>query len=49
MTHPLFDIDRFRRNIEAAYFQMWTIWQRGEQPRSFAVAESLLPPNPTAS
>src|SRR5215831_5303855 len=37
LTHPLFDIDRFRRHIEAAYLQMWEIWQRGEQPRSFAV------------
>ena len=37
LTHPLFDTDRFRRHIEAAYLQMWEIWQRGEQPRSFAV------------
>jgi predicted O-linked N-acetylglucosamine transferase (SPINDLY family) len=37
MTHPLFDTERFRRHIEAAYLQMWEIWQRGEQPRSFAV------------
>src|SRR6516162_1117897 len=37
LTHPLFDIDRFRHHIEAAYLQMWGIWQRGEQPRSFAV------------
>jgi predicted O-linked N-acetylglucosamine transferase (SPINDLY family) len=37
LTHPLFDTDRFRRHIEAAYLQMWGVWQRGEQPRSFAV------------
>jgi predicted O-linked N-acetylglucosamine transferase (SPINDLY family) len=37
LTHPLFDTDRFRRHIEAAYLQMWEIWQRGEQPRSFTV------------
>ena len=37
LTHPLFDTDRFRRHIEAAYRQMWEIWQHGEQPRSFAV------------
>jgi protein O-GlcNAc transferase len=37
LTHPLFDTDRFRRNIETAYTQMWEIWQRGEQPRSFRV------------
>lgn len=37
LTFPLFDIDRFRRHIEAAYSRMWEICQRGEQPRSFAV------------
>jgi len=37
LTYPLFDTDRFRRHIEAAYLQMWEIWQRGEEPRSFAV------------
>jgi predicted O-linked N-acetylglucosamine transferase (SPINDLY family) len=36
-THPLFDSDRFRRHIEAAYSRMWEIWQRGESPRSFRV------------
>jgi predicted O-linked N-acetylglucosamine transferase (SPINDLY family) len=37
-TYPLFDTDRFRRHIEAAYTQMWELWQRGEAPRSFDVA-----------
>jgi protein O-GlcNAc transferase len=37
LSHPLFDTARFRRHIEAAYLQMWDIWQRGEPPRSFAV------------
>jgi protein O-GlcNAc transferase len=37
LTHPLFDTKRFRRHIEAAYLQMWEIWLKGEQPRSFAV------------
>jgi protein O-GlcNAc transferase len=37
LTHPLFDADRFRRHIEAAYLRMWEIWQRGEPPRSFAI------------
>jgi protein O-GlcNAc transferase len=37
LTHPLFDTDRFRRHIEAAYLQMWEIRQRGEKPRSFAL------------
>jgi protein O-GlcNAc transferase len=36
-THPLFDADRYRRHIEAAYIQMWERWQRGEQPVSFSV------------
>jgi len=38
LRFPLFDGDRFRRHIEAAYTTMWQIWQRGEPPRSFAVA-----------
>ena len=37
LTHPLFDTDRFRRHIEAAYLKMWEIWQRGETPKSFSV------------
>ena len=36
-TFPLFDTDRFRRHIEAAYTTMWDIHQRGEAPRSFRV------------
>ena len=36
-THPLFDTDRFRRHIEAAYITMWERVQRGEPPVSFAV------------
>jgi predicted O-linked N-acetylglucosamine transferase (SPINDLY family) len=34
---PLFDTDRFREHIEAAYTTMWKIWQRGEEPRSFSI------------
>jgi protein O-GlcNAc transferase len=37
LTYPLFDTHRYRVHIEAAYTQMWEIWQRGERPRSFAV------------
>jgi predicted O-linked N-acetylglucosamine transferase (SPINDLY family) len=37
LTCPLFDTDRFRHNIEAAYTTMWNIWRRGETPRSFGV------------
>src|SRR5215510_809978 len=36
-TCPLFDTNRFRRHIEAAYTTMWEIWQCGEPPRAFAV------------
>jgi len=35
---PLFDSRRFARPIEAAYRTMWESWQRGEAPKSFAVA-----------
>src|SRR6266404_1649392 len=34
---PLFNIDRMRRHIEAAYLQMWSIWQQGGKPTAFAV------------
>jgi protein O-GlcNAc transferase len=34
---PLFDTDRFRRHIEAAYTTMWKTHQRDEAPRSIAV------------
>jgi protein O-GlcNAc transferase len=37
LTCPLFDTDRFRRNIEAAYLRMWETWQRGEPARPFRV------------
>ena len=37
LSYPLFDTDRFRRHIEAAYTTMWELWQRGERPRSFRV------------
>ena len=36
-TCPLFDNDRFRRGIEAAYAAMWDGYRRGESPRSFRV------------
>jgi predicted O-linked N-acetylglucosamine transferase (SPINDLY family) len=41
MTHPLFDTDRFRRNIETAYDRMFDGHSRGEPPRSFSVAGHL--------
>ena len=36
-THPLFDTDRFRLHIEAAYRTMWERSCRGEVPASFRV------------
>jgi protein O-GlcNAc transferase len=36
----LFDSDRFRRHIEAAYATMWDIYRRGERPRAFRVEPS---------
>jgi protein O-GlcNAc transferase len=36
-TCPLFDLERYRRHIEAAYITMWEKWQRGEPPQSFSV------------
>jgi predicted O-linked N-acetylglucosamine transferase (SPINDLY family) len=38
LSAPLFDTDRFRRHIEAAYATMWERRQRGEPPAPFAVA-----------
>jgi protein O-GlcNAc transferase len=37
-THALFDADRFRRNIEAAYLEMHRRQQAGEPPADFDVA-----------
>ena len=37
-VRPLFDTGRFRRQIEAAYVEMWERHQRQESPASFAVA-----------
>ena len=39
-TCPLFDGDRFRRHVEAAYTAMWDIHRRGEHPRGFRVEPS---------
>ncbi|MEO8302747.1 MAG: tetratricopeptide repeat protein [Betaproteobacteria bacterium] len=35
--YPLYDTDRSRRHIEAAYVGMWERWQRFERPASFTV------------
>jgi predicted O-linked N-acetylglucosamine transferase (SPINDLY family) len=37
-TQPLFDTDRFRRHLEAAYVAMWERTQRGEPPADITVA-----------
>ncbi len=37
---PLFDTDRYRRNIEAAYKIMWQSAKAGESPRSFVIEAS---------
>jgi len=37
-THPLFDTERFTRNLEAAYRRMWETWIAGGPPLSFTVA-----------
>ena len=39
LDQPLFDTDRFRRGIEAAYQRMWQTWQRGEAAQAFRVDE----------
>jgi protein O-GlcNAc transferase len=36
-TAPLFDTDRYRRNIEAAYTAMWEAHRGGAKPRGFSV------------
>jgi protein O-GlcNAc transferase len=36
-TFPLFDTDRFTRDLETAYSRMWEIYRRGEPPRSIDV------------
>lgn len=37
LNWPLFDTDRFRRHIEAAYIEMWERHQRGDPPVRFDV------------
>ena len=34
---PLFDVDRFRRHVEAAYTRMYALARSGTPPQSFAV------------
>lgn len=37
LASPLFDTDRFRRHLEAAYLAMWQRHERGLAPESFAI------------
>jgi predicted O-linked N-acetylglucosamine transferase (SPINDLY family) len=37
LTYPLFDTDRFRCGIEAAYLRMWETWQRGAATQAFRI------------
>ena len=45
LSTPLFDCERYARHLEAAYEEMWRIWQRHEEPRHIAVAP--MPAHPT--
>jgi protein O-GlcNAc transferase len=36
-TEPLFNVERFTRNIEVAYATMWQRYQRGQKPQAFDV------------
>ena len=49
MTHPLFNTDRFRCHIEAAYETMWERHQRGEPPAHFAVEATRSSPLESAA
>lgn len=37
LSCPLFDTERYRRDIESAYVTMWQSWQDGRPPLSFQV------------
>jgi len=41
LSMPLFDSERFTRNLEAAYAAMWAIRQQGEAPRHIDVRAAL--------
>ena len=36
-TYPLFDTDRFRRQVEVAYRTAWDVWLAGQAPRALVV------------
>jgi protein O-GlcNAc transferase len=37
LSQPLFDSDRYRCHIEAAYVRMWELWQSHKTPHSFTI------------
>ncbi len=39
LTEPLFDTPRFVRNLEAAYRQMWAVFQERAKPSQIEVVE----------
>ena len=41
LTAPLFDSERYARNIEAAYAHMVRLHAAGQPPEAFAVAPDL--------
>ena len=41
LTFPLFDTDRYRRDLEAAYEIMWGLFNNGDPPRSISVDASI--------
>ena len=40
-TKPLFDSERYCRNLEGAYSKMFEMWRKGEAPKSFAVDKKI--------
>jgi protein O-GlcNAc transferase len=45
LTHPLFDTDLFRRDIETAYTAMWQAWRKGESPNGLSVEPAAAAPD----
>jgi len=39
LQSPLFDTDRFARDLERAYVEMWRRYENGEAPERLAVSE----------
>jgi predicted O-linked N-acetylglucosamine transferase (SPINDLY family) len=40
LTHPLFDTERYARNLERAFDAMWEAYARGQKPRAIHVPTS---------